>query len=523
MYCQKCGKENADDAVFCTSCGAGMGSISNNAPMFSVSNAAASAENNDEDKKAKKKKKRKIILWICIGFFAFLFICGMAGADDTGTDTSSENSSSTSEESVSENASFSVKNAKDEGAYTDSEILSFYKDCIGQIEVDSKDFRKEVSEERFFPLWCSCVYAELSSDTDFNKITRNKLSSHCHAYRLIWEDTEKLGVFDEAIDKMEDYLRQKDTIVESLGYNPHTSVISEADFYVIKRLETRYDDNFLGDLQEIYDDITADNSSNWLASDVEYIYGTPVSGENDYVIYSIRENPFTKEGAYKIRYVDTGKTMELIDSSGFKYDVPVYRMVESGGEYTEADYNALADSFASEVNNVRSIVFDNWKANDDSAKDISPDSFTVSDLVNMSYSQTEAFFGNELSFVEGNGGCGIFTVEGCPDTYFWFLVEDWTEMYVKPEQPVSYIYVDGNVKIDENLSADMTLSQLKSLCEEKGYTYEVSSDYDEMNAMDYTKIRIEQHPYKIVYKWFAADSETQSADETIICGLSSQL
>lgn len=40
------------------------------------------------------------------------------------------------------------------------------------------------------------------------------------------------------------------------------------------------------------------------------------------------EDTFSKQGAYKLTYVDTGKTTELVDDQGFRWEASVYFVVD---------------------------------------------------------------------------------------------------------------------------------------------------------------------------------------------------
>ena len=40
------------------------------------------------------------------------------------------------------------------------------------------------------------------------------------------------------------------------------------------------------------------------------------------------EYTFSKQGAYKLTYVDTGKTTELVDDQGFRWEASVYFVVD---------------------------------------------------------------------------------------------------------------------------------------------------------------------------------------------------
>ena len=93
-------------------------------------------------------------------------------------------------------------------------------------------------------------------------------------------------------------------------------------------METHYDDTLLGSLQKELDSFNTSKAIEWLAYDVDYLMGEAYPGETAYVLITEDEYTFSKQGAYKLTYVDTGKTTELVDDQGFRWEASVYFVVD---------------------------------------------------------------------------------------------------------------------------------------------------------------------------------------------------
>lgn len=106
------------------------------------------------------------------------------------------------------------------------------------------------------------------------------------------------------------------------------SGLDEGKFYIYKRMETHYDDTLLGSLQKELDSFNTSKAIEWLAYDVDYLMGEAYPGETAYVLITEDEYTFSKQGAYKLTYVDTGKTTELVDDQGFRWEASVYFVVD---------------------------------------------------------------------------------------------------------------------------------------------------------------------------------------------------
>lgn len=93
-------------------------------------------------------------------------------------------------------------------------------------------------------------------------------------------------------------------------------------------METHYDDTLLGSLQKELDSFNTSKAIEWLAYDVDYLMGEAYPGETAYVLITEDEYTFSKQGAYKLTYVDTGKTTELVNNQGFRWEASVYFVVD---------------------------------------------------------------------------------------------------------------------------------------------------------------------------------------------------
>ena len=203
---------------------------------------------------------------------------------------------------------------------TENEIASMkamiLKDCnLSDIPRDDKNQAEKIAEKN-----------QGNNAEDLVRITFEQMVDF---YKKIYPDstlinTEK-GIL-ESIDSASSEMEEAKT--SDLGYSVEDAELYEGKFYIYKRMETHYDDTLLGSLQKELDSFNTSKAIEWLAYDVDYLMGEAYPGETAYVLITEDEYTFSKQGAYKLTYVDTGKTTELVDDQGFRWEASVYFVVD---------------------------------------------------------------------------------------------------------------------------------------------------------------------------------------------------
>lgn len=171
--------------------------------------------------------------------------------------------------------------------------------------------------------------AEKNQGNNAEDLVRITFEQMVDFYKKIYPDstlinTEK-GIL-ESIDSASSEMEEAKT--SDLGYSVEDAELYEGKFYIYKRMETHYDDTLLGSLQKELDSFNTSKAIEWLAYDVDYLMGEAYPGETAYVLITEDEYTFSKQGAYKLTYVDTGKTTELVDDQGFRWEASVYFVVD---------------------------------------------------------------------------------------------------------------------------------------------------------------------------------------------------
>lgn len=106
-----------------------------------------------------------------------------------------------------------------------------------------------------------------------------------------------------------------------------------------------YSDNLAGKLQEEVDSYQPKEYLDWLAYDVDYWMDEPVCSDTcQMVIRTKTHEAFENAGAYYLAYIDTGETMTLGDSRGFRQEVPICRMLGNG--------NIVENDFSTYISNI---------------------------------------------------------------------------------------------------------------------------------------------------------------------------
>ena len=207
------------------------------------------------------------------------------------------------------------------------------KDCnLSDIPRDDKNQMANADEKNFYAAWKEATaekIAEKNQGNNAEDLVRITFEQMVDFYKKIYPDstlinTEK-GIL-ESIDSASSEMEEAKT--SDLGYSVEDAELYEGKFYIYKRMETHYDDTLLGSLQKELDSFNTSKAIEWLAYDVDYLMGEAYPGETAYVLITEDEYTFSKQGAYKLTYIDTGKTTELVNDQGFRWEAPVYFVVD---------------------------------------------------------------------------------------------------------------------------------------------------------------------------------------------------
>lgn len=221
--------------------------------------------------------------------------------------------------------------------HSDWEIVEVYVDqgitgTQAQKRPEFLRMMEDADEKNFYAAWKEAAaekIAEKNQGNNAEDLVRITFEQMVDFYKKIYPDstlinTEK-GIL-ESIDSASSEMEEAKT--SDLGYSVEDAELYEGKFYIYKRMETHYDDTLLGSLQKELDSFNTSKAIEWLAYDVDYLMGEAYPGETAYVLITEDEYTFSKQGAYKLTYVDTGKTTELVDDQGFRWEASVYFVVD---------------------------------------------------------------------------------------------------------------------------------------------------------------------------------------------------
>lgn len=188
------------------------------------------------------------------------------------------------------------------------------------------------NEKNFYAAWKEAAAEQIAEKNQGNNaedLVRITFEQMVDFYKKIYPDstlinTEK-GIL-ESINSASSEMEEAKT--SDLGYSVEDAELYEGKFYIYKRMATHYDDTLLGSLQKELDSFNTSKAIEWLAYDVDYLMGEAYPGETAYVLITEDEYTFSKQGAYKLTYVDTGKTTELVNDQGFRWEASVYFVVD---------------------------------------------------------------------------------------------------------------------------------------------------------------------------------------------------
>lgn len=220
---------------------------------------------------------------------------------------------------------------------TEKEIASMkamiLKDCnLSDIPRDDKNQMANADEKNFYAAWKEAAtekIAEKNQGNNAEDLVRITFEQMVDFYKKIYPDSTLINTEKEILESIDSASSEMEEAKTSdLGYSVEDAELYEGKFYIYKRMETHYDDTLLGSLQKELDSFNTSKAIEWLAYDVDYLMGEAYPGETAYVLITEDEYTFSKQGAYKLTYVDTGKTTELVDDQGFRWEASVYFVVD---------------------------------------------------------------------------------------------------------------------------------------------------------------------------------------------------
>ncbi len=226
-----------------------------------------------------------------------------------------------------------------------SEKLSQDNPSVSQKEIEKW---AQAGEKKFCPVWKKVVLKQiqgLDEDGDFDKIP-DKLQKAGQIYKKVCGSGKAIKGILQNAEEFSNILSANQAMEERLDFNirsNYDSCIIDT-YYITQKLEIEYPDNLWGKLIKEAESYTAEDSSDWVAYNVEYVVGEPMCGdEREMVVHADYRNPFPNEGAYYIACYDTGETIELTNDRGFSEEVPVCHLVGNGDD-VEGDIEAYKNN-----------------------------------------------------------------------------------------------------------------------------------------------------------------------------------
>ncbi len=208
-----------------------------------------------------------------------------------------------------------------------------------------------VGEDTFFTVWKKCV-AEGLNQQDLSQLPtvasylRHAKDVYSYAYpEMTSSEMKTISEWTDAlcsdVEEMENLQDQTSADLEQAAVSYGTQ-----ELYIAQRLDTTTSSEVLDALKDIWDAVAApEDSSDWVAYNVEYIFGTAFPGNQIKIIHADSLNPFSEQGAWTISCYDTGETADVQNANGFTQTVPIYQLVENTGEFEKIiyDYRTLSD------------------------------------------------------------------------------------------------------------------------------------------------------------------------------------
>lgn len=231
------------------------------------------------------------------------------------------------------------------------ELAEWLEEKLSQSEsVTDKERKKwkKVKEEEFLTVWKEVVLQEVNSyEDDYAGVVSCVEQAEMIYGEFYSSDGKQISDIKQDVADLSEILDENKKIKIKYGSDIEKISLNYKieNFYISQRLEQSYSDNILGKLQKEYDSYQPEDSSDWVAYDVEYdVWNTPTAGDTFRILHADSVNPFTQKGVYEVAYYDTGNTTQISSSGGFVQEVPICQLIENMDEF-ENDINQYYENF----------------------------------------------------------------------------------------------------------------------------------------------------------------------------------
>lgn len=175
---------------------------------------------------------------------------------------------------------------------------------------------------------------------------KSDITTYCEMYQKAFpESNHEVDDIAKNIQNINDLETKVRNIKGKYKYDLQTGIesIRTYEWYVQNRLETQYEDTVSGAIMKEIDSYQKGNDSEWVAYNVEYVWGTAIPGDNAVVLHSDELNPFSQSGAYTLDCILSSEKRTLVNSSGFQWEAEVYEIISEPAALTR-DYNQILES-----------------------------------------------------------------------------------------------------------------------------------------------------------------------------------
>lgn len=265
-----------------------------------------------------KKKISLIAVSVCLA--------ASLGACSSGAENVNEESDTAAVQEISEATSDNTTAAPEQ---IDAIALMTEMAQSGEFDETSIEQLKQLKEKKFHNEWEKVLYTEVFEGYEWNASVSGKMTNLCNLYKEVQGNTDDIDSLISEQQELDNYEQQIDEVNQKYSFDIHGIEMQSSSFYVTQRLEKGYEDNIAGMIEKEIDSYTEEDSSDWVAYDVDE-FGWP--GDERYIIHSDELNPFPEAGVYDVTYVDLGETLSVTDSKGFTAEEPVFLMLADAAD-----------------------------------------------------------------------------------------------------------------------------------------------------------------------------------------------
>lgn len=265
-----------------------------------------------------KKKISLIVVSVCLA--------ASLGACSSGAENVNEESDTAAVQEISEATSDNTTAAPEQ---IDAIALMTEMAQSGEFDETSIKQLKQLKAKKFRNEWEKVLYTEVFEGYDWNASVSGKMTNLCNLYKEVQGNTDDIDSLISEQQELDNYEQQIDEVNQKYSFDIHGIEMQSSSFYVTQRLEKGYEDNIAGMIEKEIDSYTEEDSSDWVAYDVDE-FGWP--GDERYIIHSDELNPFPEAGVYDVTYVDLGETLSVTDSKGFTAEEPVFLMLADAAD-----------------------------------------------------------------------------------------------------------------------------------------------------------------------------------------------